>query len=49
MLTKSLKRELKTTVVASNPSIPGLRSASHTYHIAGFGKLLAEWPALTEK
>ena len=46
-----IERELKTTVVASNPSMLWfmLAKLDHTYHIAGFGKLLAEWPALIEK
>jgi maleate cis-trans isomerase len=46
-----IERELKTTVVASNPSMLWfmLAKLGHTYHIPGFGKLPAEWPVLTKE
>jgi len=46
-----IESELKTTVVASNPSMLWfmLSKLGLSYHIDGYGKLLASWPALTER
>jgi hypothetical protein len=45
-----IESELKTTVVASNPSMLWfmLAKLGLSYHIHGYGKLLESWPALTD-
>ena len=45
-----IESELKTTVVASNPSMLWfmLSKLGLSYHIDGYGKLFASWPALTD-
>lgn len=43
-----IERELKTTVIASNPAMLWfmLSKLGHSHCIEGYGKLLREWPAL---
>ncbi|MDB5763603.1 MAG: hypothetical protein JWQ21_2598 [Herminiimonas sp.] len=45
-----IERELETTVIASNPAMLWfmLSRLGHRHSIAGYGKLLREWPALIE-
>ena len=47
---EKIERELKTTVVASNPAMLWfmLSKLGLTYHIQGYGKLLEEWIPLAD-